>query len=115
AGSISYQAVDTLSISLGSGGNNFTIASTQSQTRTTLNAGTGDDTVTVQSTSSLVAVSLGAGVDTANVRSIDADLTVDAGSGNDTINVDSTAPGTGGTLSGIRAQLNVAGDDGDAD
>jgi Ca2+-binding RTX toxin-like protein len=90
-GSISYTGLDALNISLGSGDDNFTIASTHNGA-TTVRGNAGDDTI--------------------NVRTLFGATTVDAGSGNDTINVGSQAPATGGGVGGIAAALLLIGGDG---
>ena len=51
---ITYSGLAGLNISLGSGGNTFTIASTYSATATTLNSGNGNDTVNVGSTANVL-------------------------------------------------------------
>ncbi len=88
---ITYGTLEALNIGLGSGGDNFTIASTHAGT-TTLNSNAGADIV--------------------NVQMIGANTTVNAGSGDDTINVGSLTPATGGTVNGISAPLTINGNDG---
>jgi len=91
-GSLSYSSLATLNVSMGGGGNSFTVANTASGTTTTVNSGTGNDTVNVQGALS--------------------SLTINAQAGNDTINVSSTS----GTLSGIAGlvTINGGGQSGDA-
>ncbi len=90
AGGIVYNGLKTLNISLGSGGNTFTVAST-STAATTLNSGSGADTVNVMSTTGTLTVNSGSGINTVNVGSptdgIQGGLTV-IGSGADTLKVD---------------------------
>ena len=104
---IAYSAIDTLNISLGSGGNTFNVASTNAFTVTTINSGSGNDTVNIQATSGTTNINTGPGVDTVNVGSLEP-LTggivnniqgalVITGSGNDTLNVDDTGSSTGKT------------------
>jgi hypothetical protein len=108
-GSLTYSSLGTLNVSMGSGGNTFTVASTAPGTATTVNSGTGSDTVNVQATSSPLTVNTQAGTDTVNVQAIGAPASVNAGGGNDTINVSSNAPTNTGKLSGIAAVLTVNG------
>ncbi len=108
-GSLSYTSLAALNISMGSGGNTFTVTNTAAGTTTTLNSGTGSDTVKVTTTSSPLVVNTQTGSDTVNVQGIGALATINAGGGNDTINVSSNAPTNTGTLSGIAAILRVNG------
>jgi hypothetical protein len=109
ASGIAYSGLSALNISLGSGGNTFTVASTAVGTTTTLNSGTGDDTVNVTTTSSPLTVNTQTGTDTVNVKGIGAVATINAGGGNDKINVSSDAPTNTGELSGITALLTING------
>ena len=88
---ITYGTLETLNIGLGSGGDDFTIASTHTGT-TTLNSNAGGDTV--------------------NVQTISGATTVNTGSEDDTINVGSLAPFDHGTVNGISAPLTIDGGDG---
>jgi hypothetical protein len=113
-GSITYSHVETLTISLGSGGDTFVIASTHAA-MTVLNAGPGNDTVTAETIAGVTTINGEADVDTINVRTINAATTVNGGAGNDTINVGSTAgatPASGGNVNSISALLTVNGNDG---
>ena len=89
---IAYSNIKSLTLKLGgvgSTGDNFTVAGTSSFGSTTVNAGSGNDTI--------------------NVQAIGGATTVNAGAGNNTVNVGSTAPLSGGVVSGIAATLTVAG------
>jgi hypothetical protein len=66
SGGITYSGLAALSISLGSGGNNFDIASTSSAA-TILNSGAGNDTVAIFSDGGLTTVNVGTGTDTVSV------------------------------------------------
>jgi acrosin len=90
---IVYNGLTALHISLGSGADTFTIASTSSGTSTTLNTGGGNDTVNILSTSFAT--------------------TINTQSGADTINVGSLAPATNGILTGLQGGLTVTGDKSD--
>jgi hypothetical protein len=87
-GAVSYSGLASLTVSLGSGGDKPTIAGTATGTTTTLNTGGGNDTVYVQAVGGPTAVNTGAGTDS--------------------VNVGSTAPSSGGNLTGIVAPLSVA-------
>jgi len=108
-GSLSYSSLANLNISLGSGGNTFTVANTASGTTTTVNSGTGSDTVNVTTTSSPLTVNTQTGTDTVNVQAIGAVASINAGGGNDTINVSSNAPTNTGNLAGITKVLTING------
>ena len=130
-GSISYQGIANLLISLGSGGNTFAILGNDAQS-TTVNGGVGNDTftiaatagtqgsasgplfvntgdgtdaVTILSTNGPVTVTTGSGNDTVNVQSIGAPATISLGAGTDTVTVGSLAPPSGGAVSGIGRPL----------
>ena len=109
---IVYSGLANLNVSLGSGGNTFTVANTASGTSTTINSGKGSDTVNVTTTSSPLTVNTQTGTDTVNVQAIGAPTSINAGGGNDTINVSSNAPTNTGTLAGIAAVLTVNGGSG---
>jgi acrosin len=113
AAGISYSGLSALNISLGSGGNTFTIASTSAGTATTLNSGKGNDTVTILTTGSLTNINTQAGNDTVNVRDTGAPTTINTGTGADTINVGSLAPQTDGILDNIQGLLTVVGNGSD--
>ncbi len=81
-GGIAYSGLEALYLTLGSGGDSFTIAATHPGS-TTLNANAGADTI--------------------NVRSTAGATTIDGGSGDDTVNVGSLAPATGGGVNGTSA------------
>ncbi len=80
---ISYSAVASLNVNLGSGNSTFNIAATSDVTAVAVNTGVGNDTVNVQSIASITEIV--------------------AGAGNDTVNVGSTAPGGNGVLDNIAA------------
>jgi hypothetical protein len=106
---ITYCGLANLNISLGSGDNTFTIASTNYGTVTTLNAGSGVNTINIQSTASATTVNTPGGANVINVGSV-APLTGEVvnniqsaltiiGNGSDILNVnDADGPGTNGTL-----------------
>ena len=108
-GSLSYSSLKALNISMGSGGNTFTVTNTAAGTTTKLNSGTGSDTVKVTNTSSPLTVNTQTGTDTVNVQAIGDVASINTGGGNDTVNVSSNAPTNTGTLSGIAALLTVDG------
>lgn len=84
---IVYYGFSSLTISLGSGANTFTIDNTNAATATTLNSSS-DNTINVMSTSGTTTVNMGPG---------------------STINIGSLAPATGGVLSTIQGALIVTG------
>ncbi|MDA1013526.1 MAG: hypothetical protein O3A00_03615, partial [Planctomycetota bacterium] len=118
SGSVAYQTVETLEISLGGGGNTFTINNTTTGLSgpTILNTGSGADVVHINNVTNglrangqgsrdifnVVGTGVGStttlngddGNDIFNVRSIDGLTTVNAGVGNDTVNVGSKAAGS---------------------
>src|SRR5262249_28380582 len=118
-GGIGYANFEGLAVSLGSGGNAFTVAGTASGTATTLDSGTGSDTVNVRATGGLTTVNTGGGsnVNVVNVGSlvpttggivdnVRGTLTV-IGNGADTMNVDDT--GTTGPKSGVLTATTLTG------
>ena len=119
-----------MNISLGSGGNTFTISNTSAATVTTLNSGSGNDTVNLTTDSSATTINgqagndtvnvladtattninAGDGTDTINIRSTGAVTNVNTGSGTNTVNVGSLAPTlTGGVVNNIQGTVNVTG------
>ncbi|MFY7968353.1 MAG: hypothetical protein ACOVNV_04630, partial [Pirellulaceae bacterium] len=90
AGSIAYGLVETLSILLGSGDDQFSISSTHSGS-TQLSTGSGSDTVRIQAVSGPTFVSTGRGSDAVVIGTI--------------------APLAGGKLDGIDDLLTVSGDE----
>jgi hypothetical protein len=109
AGGISYSGVAGLTISLGSGGNTFTLSNTNALTTTTLNSGSGADTLNLISDSGPVFLNTQAGNDTISIQSVGAATVVDTGTGVNTVNVGSLAPLGGGVLAGIQGSLTIAG------
>ena len=109
ASGISYSGLVALNISLGSGGNTFTISNTKAATVTTLNSGSGNDTINLTTDSGLTNINGQAGNDTVNVRATGGTTNVNTGSGANTVNVGSLAPGTGGIVNNIQGILNVTG------
>jgi hypothetical protein len=94
ASGATYSGIATLTMNLGSGGDNFTIASTSASTTTNLNTDGGNDSVAVQSTSGLTNVNTGTGVNSVSVGSL--------------------APAVGGIVNGIQGALNLVGTGADA-
>jgi hypothetical protein len=86
---ITYSGLASLTVSLGSGGNTFTVANTAAGTTSVLNSGAGNDTVDVQATTG--------------------STTVATGSGSDTVNVGTLAPASGGIVDDIQGMLTVMG------
>ena len=64
---INYSNISTLTVLLGSGANNTTIASTASSTTTDLFGGAGNDTVTIQGDSGPTNIDTGGGSNTASM------------------------------------------------
>jgi len=98
---ITFSGLSLVSITLGSGGNTFTIASTPAAT-VLLSSGKGNDTVNVQSTAagSQTVVNTGAGTNTVNIGnslSLLAGLVTVTGNGGDILNVNDTAATAGKT------------------
>lgn len=106
---ITYSGLKALNISLGSGGNTFTIVSTSECTVTTLNSGSGNDTVNLLSDSNTTNINGQAGCDTINIQSTGATTNVNTGTGTNTINIDSLAPATGGIVDDIQGMINITG------
>ncbi len=90
-GSLSYSSLAKLNVSMGSGGNTFTIANTARGTTTTVNSGTGSDTVNVQATTGPATVNTG------------------GGSNLNVVNAGSKEPTAGGILDEIQGALTVVG------
>ena len=127
AGSITYGTLEELNVSLGSGGDSFTVSNTHGsatggfEETTTLRSGGGNDIVTIDDVTDRLTVygeadsdtitvngnSLGSntvlygdgGSDVFNIRDISADTTVNGGDGSDTVNVGSNSLGTPGAPS----------------
>jgi acrosin len=112
AGGISYAWIEDLTVSLGSGDDDFVMESTNSDTATVLNSNNGDDRVSMLTTAGVSTVNTGEGSDIINVQSISDTATINAGTGDDVINVGSEAPDTGGNVEGIHARLTVDGGSG---
>ncbi len=116
---IAYDAVERLSIGLGSGGDTFTIESTHDG-ETRLRTNGGEDTVNVHTTSGETTLDGGADDDTINVglgtlNGLDAVLVVNGGQGTDTLNVDdsgdtaaNTGELTGTTVTGLGMGVGIA-------
>jgi hypothetical protein len=113
AGGITYSGLAGLNISLGSGGNTFTINGTYVSTVTTLNSGSGADTVNVVMDGGVTNINAQGGNDTVNVQGTGATTNVNTGTGVNTVNVGSLAPGTGGVVTTIQGTLNVTGNGSD--
>jgi hypothetical protein len=133
SGGITYSGLATLYISLGSGGNTFTIANTNAGTVTTLNSGTGSDTVNVTTDSNTTIINTQIGTDTVNVTNDGALTNINTGGGNDTVNIQATSavtnvnntagadtinigskePVTGGNVNNIQGAVTVTGDGSD--
>lgn len=109
ASGITYSGLAALNLSLGSGGNTFTIDSTNASTATTLNSGSGNDTVNLLADSGVTNINSQDGNDTINVQSTGGTTTVNTGTGANTVNVGSLAPATSGVVSGIQGALIVVG------
>jgi hypothetical protein len=107
-GQINYTGISTMSLDLGTAGNSVTVSNTSSTTATTITGGVGNDTFTIAADSDVLQVNTGGGSDVVNVQTIAAATTVNS-AGNSHINLGTTAPATGGVLSGIAAALNVTG------
>ena len=111
---INYSAVETLNISLGSGGNTFSIHNTNESTATTLNSGSAADTVNVLADAGVTNVNGQGGDDIINVQSTNGTTTVNTGSGTNTVNVGSLAPTlSGGIVDEIQGALTVTGNGND--
>ena len=106
---INYSAVETLNISLGSGGNTFTISSTNAATTTTLNSGSAADTINLLTDSGLTYINAQGGNDTINIQSTGAVTNVNTGAGTNTVNVGSLAPAIGGIVDNIQGALTITG------
>jgi len=128
---VDYGTLEHLNISLGDGGNTFTINSTHGGTTTTVNSGDGVDTIHINdangtlvvngeaagdiinvngtSTGSGLTVNGNGGDDVINVKAMDGTTTVNTGSGVNTVNAGSTAPNTDGNVNGIVGQLVIHG------
>ncbi len=110
---ITYSGFSVMNISLGSGGNTFTIVNTTATTVTTLNSGIGNDTINVLADSDTTTINTQSGNDTVNIQTTNATTNVNTGTGADIINIGSLMPTTGGILNGIQGTINVTGDGGD--
>ena len=106
---INYSSVEALNISLGSGGNTFTVSSTNAATTTTLNSGSAADTINLLADSGLTYINAQGGNDTINIQSTSAVTNVNTGAGTNTVNVGSLAPTTGGIVDNIQGALIIVG------
>ncbi len=113
-GGITYSGLAALNISLGSGGNTFTISNTSATTVTTLNSGSGNDTVNLLTDSGTTNINTQGGSDTININATGAATGVNTGSGTNTVNVGSLAPTIGGIVNSIQGALTVVGSGTDA-
>ncbi len=113
SGGVTYSGLSTLNISLGSGGNTFTITTTATLTATTVNSGNGNDVVLVLSNSSPLNISTQAGNDVVSVRSTNAPLNLATGTGADVINLGSLAPASGGVVDNLQGVVTIVGDGAD--
>ena len=110
AGGITYSGLGALKLSLGKGGNTFTINSTSAATATTVNMGQGSDTITVAGDNgpTNIDASYEDANDTINIRATGGLTTVNtSGGGASTINVGSLAPGGKGVVSTLQGALVV--------
>lgn len=98
---INYTNLEDLDISLGNGGNTFTINNTHNSANnthnsatitktTTLNSGAGADIVTINDALDDVTVNAQAGADRITINNVSDNLTVNAQAGNDTIVLENT-------------------------
>ena len=99
-----------LTISLGFGGNTFTIENTGAAIATTINDGLSDDTINLIADSGATTLNGQAGNDTFNILSTNGTTTINTGTGASVINVGSLAPNTGGVLNTIQGALVIFGD-----
>ena len=110
AGGVTYSGLAALNISLGSGGNTFTLNSTSAATVTTVNTGEGADTITLvgdNGPTKINAPNTGTN-DTINIRSTGGLTTVNTSEGaTSTINVGSLSPAAGGMVNGLQGTLAV--------
>jgi hypothetical protein len=109
ASGITYSGLASLNISLGSGGNTFTISNTNAGTVTTLNSGGGADTVNLTADSGTTNINGQAGNDIINIRSTGAVTNVNTGAGTNTVNIGSLAPSANGIVNNIQGALTVTG------
>ncbi len=107
---IVFSGFAKLTISLGFGGNTFTIENTNAATATMINDGLSDDTINLIADSSVTTLNGQAGDDTFNILSTNGTTTINTGTGTSVINVGSLAPNTGGVLNTIQGALIVSGD-----
>ncbi|BAS54198.1 GLUG domain-containing protein [Leptolyngbya boryana NIES-2135] len=94
AGAIDYDTVEALDITLGSGGDTFTVQSTHTGS-TTLNSAAGADTIAVQSNTGATTVNAGANDDNVTVSVITpgGTLVVNGEAGNDVVNATASTRG----------------------
>ncbi len=105
---INYTNFASFLLSLGSGGDTFTMASTIPGA-TTVDLGAGDNTFTMSNSAGTLTVNAGGGNDTFNIRGSGGTVTLNGGAGNDTFNFGSVAPGTPGTLNNVLGVMVVNG------
>jgi len=117
AAGITYSGIGTLGISLGSGGNTFTISNTAAKTSTTLNSGAGSDVVTLLADAGSTTINTqGGAANTVNIRSTSALTAVNTPTGVNTITISSTAGAlspTPGSLGGIAGRVTITGSNAD--
>ncbi len=87
---IGYSQLEALTITLGTGGDTFTITSTASGATTTLNANLGNDTVNVTDVNGPTTINGDGGNDTINITDTHGATTVNGGLGADTVAVVTT-------------------------
>ncbi|MCU0548576.1 MAG: DUF4347 domain-containing protein [Leptolyngbya sp. Prado105] len=93
-GTIDYDTVEALDITLGSGGDTFTIQSTHTGS-TTLNSAAGADTISIQSNTGATTVNAGANDDTVavSVTTPGSTVVVNGEAGNDSLNATTSTRG----------------------
>ncbi len=103
---ITYSGITNLAVTLGSGGDDFWIATTHAGTNTTVNGGSGADHIRLLANSSSTFITTGGGADTVDIQANAANTTVTTqGTVAATINIGST----GNVLSTIAALVTVQG------
>jgi hypothetical protein len=109
ASGINYSGVSALNISLGSGGNTFTISDTNASTTSTLNSGSGADTVNLTTDSGTTTINGQDGNDTINILSTNAVTMIATGTGTNTVNIGSNEPSSNGVVQNIQGALTITG------
>ena len=106
--SIQYTQIGALNLLTLGGADTVTITGT-SAALTSVDTGGGADTVNANGNAAALQIATGDGNDVVNLRAAGAPVSIDLGADDDSLRLSSTAPGAGGTLASILAQVELTG------